>query len=125
MNKKIKELINKFKIKVEVNPYFRKTQGEYSYGKKITVGKNPTNFTVLHEIGHVIARYGCCREHDEYIASGIAIGLAKAFDIPLEKGYHKRIDVYAGWSKHESCGAIEQRKNNEKRNSRVCKRHKT
>jgi len=118
MNKKIKSLIKKFRIKIILDPEYRNEQGTYTHGREIIIGNKPNNYTLLHEIGHVIYGYGCCREHDEYIAHGIAIGLAKALDIPLGPHYKRIIDCYAGRSSHESCGAIEQRRKKECKKSR-------
>ena len=75
-----------------------------------TIFINPevaSNYTVLHEIGHVINGMMCCREHCEYAAHGAAMALAKAYKIKLHKYDKYSVDCYAGRSARKSCGAIE------------------
>ena len=89
-------------------------KGQWMKGRTIYLRKDATPYTILHEIGHVICGYGCCREHCEYMAHGAALALAKILKIKLSKKEKECIDVYAGYSSHESCGAIEQQKNAKK-----------
>ena len=94
--------------------------GTFNFSEnKITVNPNKvTPYIILHELGHFLYGFGCCHEHDEYIAHGIALGLANAHDIHITNADKHIIDCYAGWSSHESCGAIEQlKKLKPKRNS--------
>lgn len=53
---------------------------------------------ILHEIGHFIIGTRCCREHDEYLAHGVAIGLAKSKGFIISQEDVDRIDYYANWS---------------------------
>lgn len=81
------------------------------HGRTIFINpKVANNYTVLHEIGHVINGMMCCREHCEYAAHGAAIALAKAYNIKLEKHDKYSVDCYAGRSSREACGAIEMQK---------------
>ena len=102
------EIAKKFKIKVETNPELN-ARAHYEGGRTIEIRPDADAYAILHEIGHVIAGYGCCREHDEYIAHGIAIGLAKMLGIKILKKRLLDIDVYAGRTSHNGgCAAIEQ-----------------
>lgn len=113
MDKKILKICKKFRIKIEESD---NDSCYYEFPKKkIYITKNASNYNILHEIGHCIYGFSCCREHDEYIAHGIAVGLARAYNIKLHGGYKSLIDCYAGWSSHKSCGAIEKRKKEEKK----------
>lgn len=86
------------------------SRGRWNKGSTILINRRlATNYTVLHEIGHVFNGYMCCREHCEYAAHGAAIMLAKVFDIRLHPKAIHEIDVYAGRSARKACGAIEQR----------------
>lgn len=80
-----------------------KHKAEYTHGKSFFYRSDASNYDILHEIGHCIHGYGCCKEHDEYIVHGIAIGLAKAFNIKLSKLDLKRISIYAGSSSPLAC----------------------
>ena len=37
------------------------------------------DYAVLHEYGHILCGYGCCREHDEMKAHGAAVALGLHF----------------------------------------------
>ncbi len=101
------EVAKKFSITVIVNSNL-KARGHYSWGRKIEIRPDADAYAILHEVGHMIAGYGCCREHDEYIAHGIAIGLSKANRIKIPKKRLLEIDVYAGRTSHDGgCAAIE------------------
>lgn len=52
---------------------------------------------LLHEIGHHIYGYDCCREHDEFAATGIAICLATMLNIN-HGDLRERMSEYAGFS---------------------------
>jgi len=110
---KVLALAMQLKITVIQAPDFP-FKGQWSKGKKIHIRNDATPYTILHEIGHVICGYACCREHCEYMAHGAALALAKILDIKLTKQEKQSIDVYAGFSSHKSCGAIEQIKNAKK-----------
>ena len=53
-----------------------KSRGAYSKGI-IYLRRDAKAITVLHEIGHHLAGRGCCREHEEFMAHGVCIALAK------------------------------------------------
>jgi len=57
-----------------------KTRGAYSKGI-IYLRKDAAAITVLHELGHHLAGRGCCREHEEFMAHGVCIALAKFLGI--------------------------------------------
>lgn len=82
-------------------------RAHYDYGREIMINPNrATNYDVLHEVSHKICGFGCCREHDEFQAHGGAKVLLKL--IGLGKGNSEsRMNNYAGWSSHKSCGRIE------------------
>jgi len=63
-----------------------KSRGAYSNGT-IYLKKEAEAITVLHEIGHHLTGRGCCREHEEFMAHGVCIALAKFLGI-----YYGRID---------------------------------
>ena len=68
--------------------------------------KKASAYVVLHEIGHYLNGYMCCKEHCEYAAHGAAVALAKIHNIKLTKNQLEDIDAYAGCSSHKACGAI-------------------
>lgn len=99
------EVAEKIGIKIVFNKEISK--GTWTKGKVIEINPDTaTEYVVLHEVGHAIFGYGCCREHCEYVAHGIAIGLAKVFNIRIPRKELALIDGYAGRSKHIACGAI-------------------
>ena len=57
--------------------------------------KEVTAYVVLHEYGHILNGYGCCREHDEFKAHGSAVAIARILEIDLGETY---IENYVGWS---------------------------
>ena len=65
-------------------------------------------YDLLHEIGHLICGYTCCREHEEFEAHGAAKTLAALLDIDIGDA-EERMDCYAGRSAHGACGRIERR----------------
>ena len=65
----------KFKITDDL-----KSRGAYSNGI-IYLRRDAGAITVLHEIGHHLAGRGCCREHEEFMAHGVCIMLAKLLGI--------------------------------------------
>lgn len=56
-------------------------------------------YDYLHEIGHIICEFGCCREHCEYEAHGAAKVIAKVLGIDELvdwKDAEERMAFYAG-----------------------------
>jgi hypothetical protein len=87
-------------------PIFNKnlaTKAHYDKGSSFFYRFDASSYDILHEIGHCIMGYGCCKEHDEYIAHGIAIGIAKIKDIKLSQSNLNNISVYAGSSSPLAC----------------------
>ena len=136
-DKKYRKALNiavKLGIKVSLTNYIGNTDckglvrdyevaGRWKYGKNIEINVyTANNYTILHEIGHVLNGYMCCNEHCEYTAHGSAIALARVFGIRLHPGAKRGIDVYAGRSARAACGAIEERK--KVRNDEKTKRRK-
>lgn len=104
------ELAKRLKIMVIQRTDNFDTSGEWSSGRTITINpKTADVYTILHEIGHVLNGYMCCREHCEYAAHGAAIALAYENNIQLPEGAERRIDVYAGRSSRKACGAIKEK----------------
>jgi hypothetical protein len=66
-----KLLCVKFKMTEDIE-----SRGAYSDGT-IYLKKEADAITVLHEIGHHLTGRGCCREHEEFMAHGVCIALAK------------------------------------------------
>lgn len=69
---------------------------------------NPTRpeldaYSLLHEYGHVLNGYGCCREHDEYKAHGSAVAMAHFLSIDIGK---PPIERYAGYSVPDCCPEV-------------------
>ncbi len=113
MNQEIKQalkLAKKLGVKVWDNNTVKSASWSHGMQIEVNMKKQKGAYPILHELGHVFMGYGCCREHDEYVAHGFAFGLAKAFNIKIPKKVMKDIDVYAGRSSHKACGAIENRK---------------
>lgn len=86
------------------------TAGMWSHGRTIRIRPKADVYTILHEVGHVICGYACCREHCEYMAHGAALALARVFDIRLSQTMRHRADGYAGSSTRKACAAIRHRK---------------
>lgn len=63
-------------------------------------------YTYLHEIGHVLNGFMCCREHCEYAAHGAAVGMAIVMGLRLEPEVATSIDSYAGFTANDQCTAI-------------------
>ena len=99
---------NDYKFK-NVNPKDLYIQGGWKTGRTVYIGDKATSYTVLHEIGHVINGYMCCKEHCEYAAHGATLALAKVFNIKLPSKSKTCIDVYAGCSSHKACGAMDKK----------------
>ena len=124
--KKALALAEKLNIKVEQEVMLRRdisrlksdnpdnkieVSGQWTSGKTIKINPRKADaYTILHEIGHVLNGYMCCREHCEYAAHGAAIALARSNGIRLPVGSKTKIDVYAGCSSREACGAIEKQR---------------
>jgi len=53
------------------------------------------DYSVLHEYGHILCGYGCCREHDEMKAHGAAVALAHILGVEIDD---HSIGRYAGYS---------------------------
>ena len=67
-------------------------------------------FNLLHEVGHVIIGYGCCREHCEYLAQGVAVGLSKAYDIKYTQKDVDFVGIYSEYTKEGNCEFSQKRK---------------
>lgn len=66
-------------------------------------------YDILHEIGHLVCGYSCCREHAEFEAHGAAKVIARVLGIPIDlKVAEEAMGCYAGFSAHEGCGRIAQ-----------------
>jgi hypothetical protein len=106
MPHKIKTILDDFGIKVIINSKLS-SRGRYSNGNEIMMRSYREPLWIwLHEIGHVLIGYHCCREHDEYLAHGAALALAKKYKIRFTEKEIRQVDVYAGRSAHDACGAI-------------------
>jgi len=101
----------KLRIKIVEDDAPMRQAGMWRGGRTITINPKKANpYIVLHEIGHVLCGYACCREHCEYQAHGAAIALARVHGIRLRREWVERIDVYAGWSARRACGAYKRGK---------------
>jgi len=102
-------------LKVDSPDY--EVRGRWIVGKEILINKKiATNYTVLHEIGHVLCGYACCREHCEYMAHGAAITLAKLNKIRLHSTAIYECDLYSGRSNHKvACAGYEKMKEKRER----------
>jgi hypothetical protein len=99
------EIAKKLKVKIKFDKNLE-VPGRWEIGKTILINpKKATEYVVLHEIGHSICGYVCCKEHAEYIAHGVALGLAKLHEIKIPKKELKLIDEYSGIS--ESCAVYD------------------
>lgn len=84
--------------------------GTWTKGRTIKINPKRANvYTILHEIGHSLCGYACCREHCEYMAHGAAVALARTYGIRLRPEWLRKIDVYAGRSARKACAAINAR----------------
>lgn len=87
------------------------SRGSYR-GAGIIVRDADDTYAILHELGHMLTcEYGCCREHDEFMAHGFAIGFGRllGYDFTDDES-HDSMSGYVGYS--ERCprkeGASEQ-----------------
>jgi len=65
-------------------------------------------YDLLHELGHLICGFSCCREHAEFEAHGAAKALAILLNVDVSSG-ERNMDTYAGRSSHKACGRIVKR----------------
>jgi len=94
-------------------------KGRWIKGKTIYLRKDATTYTILHEIGHVLCGYMCCREHCEYVAHGAALALSKVYKIRINiKKVNNDIASYAGYSPKRVCAGIQFRKDFNKENKK-------
>ena len=105
--KQLQNLIDLREIKMVIDPHLECRGHTDGVNPIIYLRPSIQIYAVLHEIGHLISGYGCCREHEEYITHGIAIGLAIAFKIDLNIDVYEEIAAYAGRSSHKACAIIE------------------
>ncbi len=99
MNKEVKQalkLAKKLGVKVWDNTTVHSASWSHGMQIEVNLKKQKGAYPILHELGHVFMGYGCCREHDEYIAHGFAFGLAKALNIKIPKKVMRDCDCYAG-----------------------------
>jgi hypothetical protein len=105
--KKVVGLMDKIGVKVAYDTEMKDAGRWQGDGTILINPENADTYTILHEIGHFICGWGCCREHCEFEAHGAAKALARAEGIKIDlKDAEKRMDTYAGWSSHQACGRI-------------------
>lgn len=90
--------------------YTNKTKCQWKNGNEILIGYNWTPYKVLHEIGHAVCGWSCCREHAEFEAHGVARLLCKLLGFDDKEG-RELMNPYAGRSAHCACGRIMQQAN--------------
>ncbi len=102
MNKEIKQLIKKMKIKVKNG---NRCSAE-PHNNAIILSKEASDYDVLHEISHLICGWGCCREHCEWEAHGGAKVLYDLFKIDKKQidDAEERMNCYAHRTNPEACG---------------------
>lgn len=86
-------------------------RGGWDIGKSIFLRTDAGDMACLHEIGHVLNDYDCCREHDEWRAHGFAFAFAKILKIPnveIEE-MNEAMDNYI--EMHLYCPRIDRKKN--------------
>lgn len=83
-------------IKVTFNNSLE-VKGRYTYNE-IILRYDSGDMVCLHEIGHHLNKYDCCREHDEWRAHGFAVGAARILKIPPNEisKLNKSMDAYSG-----------------------------
>ncbi len=90
-------------------------RASWTFGRTIILNPERVgNLDVLHEIGHVLNGYDCCREHDEWRSHGFAIAVARIFKLSEDKIFdmENRMDGYVDM--HCSCPRIERIKKEKK-----------
>ena len=105
--RKALEIAKLLNVKVEIS---KGARGRWIGGRTIEISPKAGAYTILHEIGHVLCGYACCREHCEFEAQGAAIALARVFGIKFSKKEKQCIDYYAGRTPRRACGVIQARK---------------
>lgn len=104
--KRAYEVARRFHVKVVEDPDLP-SAGLWSHGRTVAINpKRADPYTILHEVGHVLCGYACCREHCEFMAHGAAIALARTFGIRVTQTMRHRSDGYAGCSPRKACAAI-------------------
>lgn len=83
--------------------------GQWRGDDKIYINPDKaTDFTILHEVGHVLCGHMCCREHCEYAAHGAALALAHRYGLLVREADHDRISAYAGRTADAACPCVQQ-----------------
>ena len=104
MNKNLEKITKDFNIIIKDS---ENGDSYWDKGRTIYLENNSSNYTVLHEIGHVLCGEMCCREHREFAAHGAALVLSKVYKVRINK---KRADelmcYYAGYSKRKDCKCL-------------------
>jgi len=105
---KVKLLAFLLRIKI-VEDNSLKARGRWNYGRKVILNDKAKDIDALHEIGHYLNDYDCCREHDEWRAHGFTIAIAKLLKIKKEQidEMEKRMNVYANLKCH--CPRIDEK----------------
>lgn len=87
-------------------------EGVWRGGKTIYLNPNRiNNYTVLHELGHVICGNACCLEHCEFEAHGAAKALAKVCGIKVNwKMHDAEMGAYSGCSPRKVCKHAKKRR---------------
>jgi len=68
-------------------------RGGWNIGKSIFLRTDAGDMACLHEIGHALNDYDCCREHDEWRAHGFAFSFAKILRIPKKEIDEMNVDM--------------------------------
>ena len=90
-------VVKLLKIKIKFDDTMDK-KGEWKFGNEIFLKTTAGDMACLHEIGHVLNGYDCCREHDEWRAHGFSVAIAKILRIPKTEinEIEKDMDCYVG-----------------------------
>lgn len=96
--RKLMKVIKRYSIKFTIDKSQKARGHTNGIDPIIILSPNFDLYSILHEIGHIITGYGCCREHEEYISHGIAIGIAESMNINLNIDFYDEISPYANRS---------------------------
>ena len=103
LEKKINKICSLYKVKLKLTHKERRASA-IIHERIILI--NPSNgnlYDIMHEIGHIICGYSCCREHAEWEAHGAAKALCQKYNFDIGDA-EERMEGYAHRSNPKACG---------------------
>ena len=107
--KEVEKVCKKFGIKLVFTKEIDRATADITKGIIKLHPKKATNYDAMHEIGHIICGWGCCREHCEWEAHGAGKMLCKLYGFSIGHS-ENRMTCYAHRSNPKACGRYSQSK---------------